>query len=113
MIRIFAIAPHLKRLAAIGWPVIVLAACGGQAALDPSATANYVDDFVFQKTGFRPVDVRCPPGVPATAGGRLDCHFTGPEGPYTAYLRIVKVQGRRAAFELDTQPSSWPAPQLR
>jgi hypothetical protein len=70
--------------------------------LDPGATANSVDDFVFQKTGFRPVDVRCPSGVPATAGGRFNCHFTGPEGPYTAYVRIVKVQGHRAAFQLDT-----------
>lgn len=103
----------LRRLAAIASPVVLLSACGGQAALDSHATATYVDDFVFQKTGFRPVDVRCPAGVPATAGGRFDCHFTGPEGPYTAYLRIVKVQGRRAAFELDTQPSSWPAPTLR
>jgi hypothetical protein len=103
----------LKRLAATACPVVLLSACGGQAALDSGATAKYVDDFVFQKTGFRPVDVRCPSGVPATAGGRFDCHFTGPEGPYTAYLRIVKVQGRRAAFELNTQPSSWPAPKLR
>jgi hypothetical protein len=103
----------LKRCAAIACAVLLLSACGGQAALDSRATATYVDDFVFQKTGFRPVDVRCPTGVPATAGGWFDCHFTGPEGPYTAYLRIVKVKGRRAAFELDTQPSSWPAPKLR
>jgi hypothetical protein len=103
----------LKRLAAVAFPVVLLSACGGQAALGSGATAKYVADFVFQKTGFRPVDVRCPSGVPARAGGRFDCHFTGPEGPYTAYLRIVKVQGRRAAFDLDSQPSSWPAPKLR
>jgi hypothetical protein len=111
--RPFAIAPAFKRLAAIGCPVILLSACGGTAALDSAATANYVDDFVFQKTGFRPVDVRCPAGVRATDGGRFTCHFTGPEGPYTAYLRIVKAQGHRAAFQVDTQPSSWPAPTLR
>ncbi len=104
---------HLKRLAAIASPVLLLSACGGTAALDASATANYVDDFVFQKTGFRPVDVRCPNGVHPTAGGEFTCHFTGPEGPYTAYLRIVKAQGHRAAFDVDTQPSSWPAPKLR
>jgi hypothetical protein len=103
----------LKRLTAIACPVVLVSACGGQAALDSHATAAYVGDFVFQKTGFRPVDVRCPARVPATDGGRFDCHFTGPEGPYTAYLRIVKVHGRRAAFELDTQPSNWPAPKLR
>jgi hypothetical protein len=113
MNRVFAPMPLLKRLAAIALPVILLSACGGQAVLNSATTANYVDDFVFQKTGFRPVDVRCPAGVPATAGGRFNCHFTGPEGPYTAYLRIVKVHGRKAAFEVDTQPSSWPAPKLR
>jgi hypothetical protein len=104
---------HLKRLAAIACPVLLLSACGGTAALDASATANYVDDFVFQKTGFRPVDVSCPNGVHPTAGDEFTCHFTGPEGPYTAYLRIVKAQGHRAAFDVDTQPSSWPAPKLR
>jgi hypothetical protein len=114
MIRSFANTDLLKRLAAIACPIILLSACGGgTAALNPAATAKYVDDVVFQKTGFRPVDVRCPHGVPASAGRRLNCHFTGPEGPYTAYLRIVQVQGRRAAFEVDTQPSSWPPPKLR
>lgn len=100
----------LRRLAVIACPVILLSACGGSAGLDAAATANYVDDFVFQKTGFRPVDVRCPTGIHATAGGQFTCHFTGPEGPYTAYLRIVKAQGHQAAFDVDTQPSSWPAP---
>jgi hypothetical protein len=110
----FAKARPLKRLAVAAGPVILLSACGGgAAALDASATANYVDDFVFQKTGFRPVDVRCPAGVRATDGGQFTCHFTGPEGPYTAYLRIVKAQRHKAAFEVDTQPSSWPAPKLR
>jgi hypothetical protein len=112
MTRVFAITPQLKRFAAVACPVILLSACGGTAALDSAATANYVDDFVFQKTGFRPVDVRCPAGVRAATGGELTCRFTGPEGPYTAYLRIVKAQGHRAAFEVDTQPSSWPAPKL-
>jgi hypothetical protein len=65
---IVSLVTFLKRCAAIACPVLLLSACGGQAALDSRATA---------------------------------------------YLRIVKVQGRRAAFELDTQPSSWPAPKLR
>lgn len=90
----------------------LLSACGGRRHIDPSSTAKYIVDVVFQQTGFRPVDVRCPSGVPATTGGRFECHFTGPEGPYTAYLRIVKVQGSQAAFRLKTQPSSWPAPKL-
>jgi hypothetical protein len=80
--------------------------------INPSAAAKYVTDLVFQQTGFRPVDVRCPPGVPAKAGGTFDCYFTGPEGPYTAYLRIVKVQGDQAAFTGKTQPSKWRPPTL-
>jgi hypothetical protein len=106
------IAP-LKWLAAIAFAVTLLSACGGSNKIDPGTTAKYVGDVVSQQTGFRPVDVRCPSGVPANAGGRLNCHFTGPEGPYTAYLRIVKVEGRRVAFDLKTQPSSWPPPTLR
>jgi Domain of unknown function (DUF4333) len=101
-----------KRLAAIVCSMTLLSACGGHHAIDPAATAKYVGEVVFRQTGFRPVDVRCPPGIPATAGGRFNCHFTGPEGPYTAYLRIVKLRGHRAAFRLETQPSSWPAPAL-
>jgi hypothetical protein len=101
-----------KRLAAIACTLTLLSACGGHRAIDPGATAKHVGDVVFQQTGFRPVDVRCPSGIPATAGGRFNCHFTGPEGPYTAYLRIVKVQGRRVDFKVETQPSSWPPPAL-
>lgn len=102
-----------KRLAAIACSVTFVSACGGHPAIDPAATANYISDVVFHQTGFRPVDVRCPSGISPSAGGRFTCHFTGPEGPYTAYLLIVKVQGRHAAFRLKTQPSSWPAPTLR
>jgi hypothetical protein len=106
-------AGPLKRLALSACLVPLLSACGGHHAIDPSATANYVRDVVFQQTGFRPVDIRCPTGIPATAGGRFNCHFTGPEGRYTAYLRVVKVEGRRVAYRLETQPSSWPPPSLR
>jgi hypothetical protein len=106
-----ATAP-ITRLAAVACAVTLLSACGGPAAIDPAATASYVADVVSQQTGFRPVDVRCPTGIAATPGGRFDCHFTGPEGPYTAYLRIVKVQGRRVVFRLDTRPSNWPAPSI-
>jgi hypothetical protein len=102
----------LKRLLPLAACVALLSACGGQRAIDPATTASYVGDVVFQQTGFRPVDIQCPSGIAATAGGRLNCHFTGPEGAYTAYLRIVKVKGRHVAFQLDTQPSSWPAPKL-
>lgn len=103
----------LKVLAVIVFSVTLLSACGGHSAIDPTATASYVGDVVFQQTGFRPADIRCPRGIPATADGRFGCHFTGPEGPYTAYLRIVKVNGSRVAYRLETQPSNWPPPSLR
>jgi hypothetical protein len=76
----------------------------------PAGTARYLSDLVWQRTGFRPVDVRCPGGIPASVGGRFNCHFTGPEGPYTAYMRILSVKGRRVFFWVNTQPSSWPPP---
>jgi hypothetical protein len=114
MIRMPSVATGpLKVLAAIVGSVTLLSACGGHNAIDPTATASYVGDVVFQQTGFRPADIQCPRGIPATAGGRFNCHFTGPEGAYTAYLRIVKVNGRRVAYRLETQPSSWAPPSLR
>ena len=100
----------LKWLAPIACCVTLLSACGGSASIDPGATAHYVEDFVFQHTGFRATDVTCPSGIPARAGGRFNCHFTGPEGPYTAYMRILNVKGRRVLFGVKTQPSSWPPP---
>jgi hypothetical protein len=103
-------ASLLKRLAPVVCCACSLSACGGHASIDPSATADYVEGFVYQHTGFRATDVRCPPGIPATAGGRFNCHFTGPEGPYTAYMQILNVKGRRVLFDVKTQPSSWPAP---
>jgi hypothetical protein len=102
-----------KRLAAIACSATFVSACGVHHAIDPAATAKYIGDVVFHQTGFRPVDVRCPSGIAPSTGGRFTCHFTGPEGPYTAYLLIVKVQGHQAAFRLKTQPSSWPPPTLR
>jgi hypothetical protein len=103
----------VKLLAAVAGCAILLSACGAQNKIDPTATGKYIRGVVFRQTGFRPTDVRCPSGIPARPGGRFDCHFTGPEGPYTAYLRIVNVHGRRVVYRLDTQPSSWPPPALR
>jgi hypothetical protein len=98
--------------AAVAGSAILLSACGSHPTIDPAGTARYIGDVVFEQTGFRAVHIRCPSGVPATPGGRFKCHFTGPEGPYTAYLRIVKVEGQKAAFQLKTQPSSWSPPTL-
>jgi hypothetical protein len=110
MILLSVATTLLKRLAPVVCCAALLSACGGHSSIDPGATAGYVEGFVYQHTGFRATDVRCPSGVPASAGGRFNCHFTGPEGPYTAYMRILNVKGRRVLFDVKTQPSSWPAP---
>ncbi|MHB8664991.1 MAG: DUF4333 domain-containing protein [Acidimicrobiales bacterium] len=87
-------------------------ACGGSgpSTIKPAQAAKYVTDLVFSQTGFRAVDVSCPPAVPAQPGRLFQCHFTGPEGPYAAYLKVVAVNGGDAAFTGKTQPSAWPVP---
>ncbi len=102
-----------KGLATIACSVALLSACGGTAVINPTATAKSVRAFVFRHTGFRAADVRCQSGIPATVGSRFDCYFTGPEGPYTAYGRILRVHGHGTLYQLQTQPSDWPPPKLR
>jgi hypothetical protein len=92
-------------------PTAALVYCGflltgcGTAVIKPDGAARSVADLVSRKTGFHPTDVRCPSGVPATVGGRFECHFTGPgNDPYTAFMRIVKVQGPRVLFHIRTRP---------
>src|SRR2546429_9893175 len=73
---------------------IVLAGCG-QPTIRPHAAEQTITDFVFRHTTFRPTDVHCPSGVPAKVGGSFQCHFTGPDGPYVALIRIESVHGQR------------------
>ena len=82
----------------------LLAACG-QATVKPHGAEQVVVNVVSGKTGFRPTDVRCPSDVEAKVGVTFDCHFTGPEGPYTANMRITKVQGQRVVFSVRSRPS--------
>jgi hypothetical protein len=60
----------------------------------PEGAAQTIVDVVSESTGFRPTDVTCPSGVEAKVGQQFECQFTGPEGPYTAYMRISKVDGQ-------------------
>ena len=81
-----------------------LAACG--ATIRPDGAAKSVVDVVSSQTGFQPKDVSCPSGVDAKVGQEFDCHFTGPEGkPYTAHMRITKVNGEDVEFDVRTRPS--------
>jgi len=93
-------APTAAALVACGF---LLAGCGS-AVIKPDGAARSIADLVSRKTGFHPTDVRCPSGVPAKVGGRFECHFTGPgKHPYTAFMRIMSVQGKRVLFHIRTR----------
>jgi hypothetical protein len=81
---------------------LLLAACG-QSVILPRPTALVVTKFVHQRTGFLPNDVSCPSGVPAKVGGTFQCHFTGPDGKYIAYMKITSVKGTRVDYQIQTQ----------
>ncbi len=90
------------RKASIGVLPLVLSACG-QSVILASPTERVVRSFVFSHTGFRPGDVSCPSGVPAKAGERFQCRFTGPDGKYIAYLQVTRVSGTRVDYEIQSE----------
>jgi hypothetical protein len=61
-----------------------------QAVVKPDGAAQPVVDLVSEKTDFKPTDVKCPDGVEAKAGQEFDCSFTGPEGDYTAHMKVPR-----------------------
>jgi hypothetical protein len=88
-------------LAALG----LLAAACGSGTIKADGAAKSVTDLVSQQTGFHPTDVNCPSGIEAKAGKEFDCHFTGPEGPYTAHVKVTGVDGDDINFDIKTFPS--------
>ena len=89
---------------AVGWVALNLSGCG--ATIRPEGAAKSVVDGVSGQTAFHPTDVTCPSGVEAKVGGEFDCHFTGPEGkPYTAHMKITKVDGEAVEFDIRSLPS--------
>jgi hypothetical protein len=94
-------APHAVLIVFIA---ALLAACG-KTTVKPDGAEQVVVNVVSGQTSFRPTDVRCPSGVEARVGVTFECRFTGPEGPYTAYMRVTKVQGERVEFSVRTRPS--------
>jgi Domain of unknown function (DUF4333) len=95
-----------------GSMALQLVACTAVSRADPNmimpdATANYVADFVAKNSPakVRPTDVSCPSGVEAKVGGEFDCHFTGPDGNYTAHLKILSVVGTRVDYDVTTHRS--------
>jgi uncharacterized protein DUF4333 len=85
--------------------LVTLTACSAKSTVKPEGAAQSVVDVVSSQTGFHPTDVKCPSGVEAKVGQEFDCHFTGPEGPYTAHMRITKVDGERVEFDVRSRPS--------
>jgi hypothetical protein len=79
-----------------------LAACS--KTVKPDVTANFVADFVQNNTQakMRPTDVTCPSGIDAKVGTEFDCHFTGPDGKYTAHLKITKIDGEDVTYDIRT-----------
>lgn len=83
-----------------------VAGCSSKATVKPEGAAQSVVDVVSKQTGFHPGDVHCPSGVEAKVGVQFDCHFTGPENkPYTAHMRITKVDGDQILFDVQSRPS--------
>jgi Domain of unknown function (DUF4333) len=77
-----------------------------KSTIRPEGAAKSVTDLVSEQTGFQPTDVTCPSDVEAKVGGEFECHFTGPEGkPYTAHMKITKIDGEDVIFDIKTRPS--------
>jgi hypothetical protein len=95
----------------IAFSVVALAACGEKTINADNAARSVTD--VVSRTGFKPTDMSCPTNVKAKTGGTFECHFTGPEGPYTAYVRITDVNGEDATFQITSRPSDRTPPASR
>jgi len=99
-------------LVSVGLGVAGLALAAGTAQAQPApatltvipeAAAQTIVNFLSEQFDFRPTDVTCPSGVQSKVGQRFECQFTGPEGPYTAYMQITKVDGQSAEFNIVTR----------
>lgn len=90
-------------LAAIGLVVGTAQAEPAPVTVIPEGAAQTVVDVVAENTGFRPTDVTCPSGVEAKVGQQFECQFTGPEGPYTAYMQITTVDGQFVEYSITTR----------
>jgi hypothetical protein len=86
----------------VGAVALQLAGCA-KSTIKPDGAAKSVTDLVSQQTGFNPTDVSCPSGEEAKVGVEFDCHFTGPDGPYTAHMKVTKVDGSDVVFDIKTQ----------
>lgn len=102
----------LATLVSVGLGVAGLGLVAGTAQAEPApvtptvipeGAAQTIVDVVFEQTGFLPTDVKCPSGVEAKVRQAFKCQFTGPEGPYTAYMQITKVDGQYVEYNVTTR----------
>ncbi len=89
-------------MAAVAVGLALLTGCGNQ--IDADGTADFLTEQVSSQTGFTPTDVECPSGLDAEVGTTFECTFTGPEGPYTASMKVLEVDGEEVLYEYQTQP---------
>ena len=93
----------MRRVAiAIGCSLALLVGCG-ESTIKTHETEHTVTRFVAKQTAYRPTDVRCPSGESAEVGVKFQCHFTGPDGRYTAYLRVLSVDGEKVVYRIVTR----------
>ncbi len=85
--------------------VVALQLTGCTSTIKADGAAKSVTDMVSSKTGFKPTDVTCPSGVEAKVGQEFDCHFTGPDGPYVAHVKVTKVNGDDVEFYIESKRS--------
>jgi len=86
----------------IGAAALQLAGCG-TSTIEPGGAAQSVVDLVSEKTDFKPTDVTCPDGIEAKVGEEFDCKFTGPDGNYTAHMKVLKIEGKQVLFDINTK----------
>jgi hypothetical protein len=67
--------------------------------LDPKTAEKNLSDAVSQETGDTPTGVSCPDGIDLKVGATFDCHFTLPDGAYTAHCTVTKVDGDKGEFD--------------
>ena len=61
------------------------------------------DRHGFRQDGIHAKRCDVPVGNEAKVGVEFDCRFTGPEGPYTAHMRVTKVDGENVEFAIDSK----------
>ncbi len=83
----------------------VLSTTGGKSTVDHAAAEKFITDQVAQGGFPPPSDVSCPSGVEAKVGVEFDCHFTGVDGPYTAHMKIQKIESDGITYEYETHRS--------